>query len=152
MRAIGAWILTLGLAVSPTIATGQTTGKSGEDAAPRANADTDPSQATTQADLQKQVDDLKKEVETPDALRFKGITISPTGSFIEAATVYRSSATGGGINTSPTGIPLEHSGQAETSEFFGSGRQTRLALKAIGKLADVEMNAYYELDWLGTGI
>src|SRR5690348_9522625 len=33
----------------------------------------------------------------PDAIHYKGITLSPQGSFIEAATVYRSAATGGGI-------------------------------------------------------
>src|SRR5215831_8082970 len=102
-----------------------------------ANADTDPSQTTPQADIQKQLDDLKKQVETPDALHYKGVTISPANSFIEAATVYRGGATGGGINTAPTGIPLDRSGQAHTSEFFGSGRQSRIALKAIGKLDNV---------------
>jgi hypothetical protein len=117
-----------------------------------ANADTDSSQTTTQADIQKQLDDLKKQVETPDALHYKGVTISPANSFIEAATVYRGAATGGGINTAPTGIPLDRSGQAHTSEFFGSGRQSRIALKGTGKLDNVEMTAYYEMDWLGTGI
>jgi hypothetical protein len=136
------------------MARGQNTAKSDEGTTPRANADTDPSQTTTQADIQKQLDDLKKEVETPDALHFKGVTITPTGSFIEAATIYRAAATGGDINTSPTGIPLEHSGQAQTSEFFGSGRQSRIALKASGTLDCncVELTAYYEMDWLGTGI
>src|SRR5262249_3859104 len=124
-----------------------------EGSAPPANADTDPSQAATQqADIQKQVDDLKKQADAPDAIHFKGVTIVPTNSFIEAATVYRRAATGGDIKTSVTGIPLDHAGQAQTSECFGSGRQSRLALKAIGKLDTVEMNAYYEMDWLGTGI
>src|SRR5215475_1891875 len=179
MRVIAAWIVTLGLAVSPAIVRAQNTGGSDEASAAPANAapagaDTDPSQTTTQQtnpckpttqqtdpckpttqqqpDTQKQLDDLKKQVDTPDAIHFKGVTISLTNTFIEAATVYRRAATGGDINTSFTGIPLEHSGQARTSEFFGSGRQSRLALKGIGKLDTVEMTAYYELDWLGTGI
>jgi hypothetical protein len=96
-------------------------------------------------------DDLRKQVETPDALHYKGVTITPAGSFIEAATVWRQGATGGGIDTAPTGIPLEHSGSAQTSEFYGSGRQSRIALRGIGKLNNVEMTAYYEMDWLGTG-
>jgi len=183
MRVIAAWIVTLGLAVSPAMLRAQNTGASDEASAAPANAtaanaapagaDTDPSQTTTQQpnpckaptqqpdpckaptqqpDIQKQLDDLKKQVDTPDAIHFKGVTISPTNSFIEAATIFRNAATGGGINTSFTGIPLEHSGQAQTTEFFGSGRQSRLALKGIGKLDTVEMTAYYELDWLGTGI
>ncbi|HWT65393.1 MAG TPA: hypothetical protein VN151_04715 [Terracidiphilus sp.] len=95
---------------------------------------------------------IKKAISSPDALHYKGITISPAGSFIEAATVWRSAATGGDINTPFTGIPLEHADNAKLSEFFGSGRQSRLALKAVGKLDKVTLTGYYELDWLGTGI
>ncbi|MGC2639403.1 MAG: hypothetical protein WA294_19615 [Acidobacteriaceae bacterium] len=102
--------------------------------------------------VQKQNSDMKKEIENPEAVYYKGVTISPAGSFIEAATVYRSSATGDGINTHFTAVPLEHSGQAQESEFFGSGRQSRIALKADGKLDNVDMNAYYEMDWLGAGV
>lgn len=110
------------------------------------------STSATLATVQQQQTEIKKTVENPDALRYKGVTISPAGSFIEAATVYRSAATGGGINTPFTSIPLQDSGQAQTSEFFGSGRQSRIAIKATGKLDNVAMTAYYEMDWLGTGI
>ena len=103
------------------------------------------------ATIQSEQANVKKMVENPDALHYKGITISPAGSFIEAATVYRNAATGGGINTALTGIPLQDSGQAQTSEFFGSGRQSRIAIKAEGKLPDATMTAYYEMDWLGAG-
>ncbi|HEX3662159.1 MAG TPA: hypothetical protein VHU89_12045 [Acidobacteriaceae bacterium] len=102
--------------------------------------------------IQEQQKEVKKAIENPEAIRYKGVTISPAGSFIEAATVYRNAATGGGINTPFTGVPLEDSGQAQTSEFFGSGRQSRLAIKGDGKLDNVDMTAYYEMDWLGTGI
>ncbi|MGH9588596.1 MAG: hypothetical protein ACRD3F_16755 [Acidobacteriaceae bacterium] len=102
--------------------------------------------------LQTQQVKLTTEIEHPDAIHYKGVTLSPQGSFIEAATVYRSAATGGGINTPFTGIPLENSDQAQMSEFFGSGRQSRLALKATGKLANMKLTGYYEMDWLGTGI
>jgi hypothetical protein len=96
--------------------------------------------------------EVKKAVEHPDALYYKGITLSPAGSFIEAATVWRSAATGDGINTHFTAIPLEYSDEAQMSEFKGSGRQSRLALKAIGKLDNVDMTAYYEMDWLSAGV
>jgi hypothetical protein len=102
--------------------------------------------------LQQQQADVKKAIESPDALHYKGITISPAGSFIEAATVYRSAATGGDINTPFTSIPLQSSDASNVSEFFGSGRQSRIAIKAEGKLANATMTGYYELDWLGTGI
>ncbi len=102
--------------------------------------------------IQETQTNLTKKIEHPDEIHFKGITISPTGSFIEAATVWRSAATGGDINTQFTGIPLENSNAAQLSEFQGTGRQSRLALKATGKLATVDMTGYYEMDWLGTGI
>ncbi|HEY1965811.1 MAG TPA: hypothetical protein VGG59_12805 [Acidobacteriaceae bacterium] len=102
--------------------------------------------------IQETQTNLTKKIEQPDEIHFKGITLSPTGSFIEAATVWRSAAIGGDINTQFTGIPLENSNAAQLSEFYGTGRQSRLALKATGKLASVDLTGYYEMDWLGTGI
>lgn len=95
---------------------------------------------------------LRKKVLHPDSISYKGIDISPAGSFIEAATVYRSAATGGGINTPFTGVPLANANGAQMSEFFGSARQSRIALKATGKLPNMTLTGYYEMDWLGTGI
>jgi hypothetical protein len=66
--------------------------------------------------------------------------------------VWRSAATGGDINTQFTGIPLANSNAAQLSEFQGTGRQSRIALKAIGKIPSMTMTGYYEADWLGTGI
>ena len=96
--------------------------------------------------------ELKKKVTHPDDIYYKGITISPHGSFLAAETVWRSGATGGGLNTAFTGVPLQYSPAAQMSEFQGSGRQSRIAIKATGKLTDWTMTGYYEMDWLGTGI
>jgi hypothetical protein len=104
---------------------------------------------TTIQDNQAQV---KKAIENPDEIHFKGITLSPTGSFVAAETVWRSGATAGGINTQFTGVPLNHSDAAQLSEFYGSGRQSRIALRATGKLDNMTLTGYYEADWLGTGI
>ncbi len=110
----------------------------------------------TQASLATTISDetskIKKEIGSPDAIHYKGITLSPAGSFIAAETVDRTAATGGGLNTAFTGIPLEHADAAQMSEFQGSGRQSRLAIKAVGKLPNMTMTGYYEMDWLGTGI
>ncbi len=95
---------------------------------------------------------LKKKVTHPDDIFYKGITISPKGSFLAAETDWRSGATGGGLNTAFTSVPLQNSPAAQMSEFDGSGRQSRIAIKAIGKLPDWTMTGYYEMDWLGTGI
>ncbi len=37
------------------------------------------------------------------------------------------------------------------SEFFGSARQSRIAFKATGKIANMTLTGYYEADWLSAG-
>ena len=95
---------------------------------------------------------IKKAIANPDVINFKGVTISPTGSFLAAETVWRQGATGGDINTPFTGIPLANSDASQLSEFYGSGRQSRIAIKAIGKLPAMTLSGYYELDWLSAGV
>ncbi len=95
---------------------------------------------------------IKKKIESPDAIYFKGITLSPTGSFIAAETTWRQGATGGDVNTPFTSVPLQYSNDAQLSEFYGTGRQSRVALKANGKLDRFALTGYYEADWLSAGI
>jgi hypothetical protein len=109
-------------------------------------------QASLATSISDETSTLKKAIAHPDALQYKGITLSPMGSFIAGETVWRQGATGGGINTPFTGIPLQNSDAAQMSEFQGSGRQSRLVLTALGKLDNMTITGYYEMDWLGTGI
>ena len=95
---------------------------------------------------------IKKSIASPDVLHFKGITLSPTGSFLAAETVYRTSAMGNGLNTHFSSIPLNNSQAAQVSEWQGSGRQSRVALKAVGKIPSMTMTGYYEADWLSAGV
>jgi Skp family chaperone for outer membrane proteins len=110
---------------------------------------------TNQASLATTISDstatLKKEVESPDAIRYKGVTLSPAGSFLAAETVWRSGATGGDINTAFTGIPLQNSQAAQLSEFQASGRQSRIALRGTGVAGNVTLTGYYEADFLSAG-
>ena len=94
---------------------------------------------------------LKGEIDHPDVLHYKGITLSPFGSYVAAETVWRSAATGGDIATQLTGIPLQHADAGNISEFYGSGRQSRIALRATGKVSNATLTGYYEADWLGVG-
>ena len=93
-----------------------------------------------------------KAIEHPDSIHFKGVDVGLTNSFIEFATVDRTRATGGGINTSFLSTPLAASDAGHLSEFYASGRQSRLAISAVGKIPSANLQAYYELDWLGAGI
>ncbi|MFT4115043.1 hypothetical protein [Silvibacterium sp.] len=104
---------------------------------------------TTVQDQQAQV---KKAIESPDTIHFKGITLSPTGSFVEFATVDRNRATASDIPTPFSSIPLEYSDAGQMSEFYMTGRQSRVALDAIGKVGNGTIRGYYEADWLGTGV
>jgi Skp family chaperone for outer membrane proteins len=94
---------------------------------------------------------IRKQITSPDALYYKGITLSPAGSFLAAESVWRSAATGGDINTAMTGIPLDSAEAGQISEFFLSGRQSRVALRATGKLNSLTATGYYEADWLSAG-
>jgi hypothetical protein len=108
--------------------------------------------ASAVASFSDDVSTIKKSIANPDVINFKGVTISPTGSFLAAETVWRQGATGGDINTPFTGIPLDHSDAAQLSEFFGSGRQSRIAIKVVGKLPKMTLSGFYELDWLSAGV
>jgi hypothetical protein len=94
---------------------------------------------------------IKKEFESPTALRYKGINLTP-GGFVAAETVYRTKATGGDIPTAFSSIPYEGADAYSLSEFFGSARQSRLTLLAEGKTNWGTLRGYYEADFLGTGI
>jgi len=90
-------------------------------------------------------------LESPTAIHYKGITITP-GGFLAAETVWRQRGEGAGINTNLNGIPYPGANNAHISEFYGSGRQSRVALLAQGKLDNMTMSGYYEADFLSAGV
>ncbi len=95
---------------------------------------------------------IKKAIANPDVIHYKGLTLSPSGSFLAAETVWRQGATGGDINTAFTGVPLANSEASKLSEFQGTGRQSRVALRAVGKASSFTLTGYYEADWLSAGV
>ena len=103
---------------------------------------------TVQAEQEK----VQKQISNPDAIRFKGITLSPTGSYLAGETVFRTHATGADIPTPFNALPYEHADAYALSEFYGTARQSRVALMAEGHTGSATLRGYYEADWLGTGI
>jgi hypothetical protein len=95
---------------------------------------------------------IEKQITNPDVLHYKGITLSPAGSYLAGETVYRTHATGGDIPTPFNALPYEHADAYSLSEFYGSARQSRVAMMAEGKPSWGTLRGYYEADWLGTGI
>jgi hypothetical protein len=93
---------------------------------------------------------IKKEMNSPNVLHYKGIGITP-GGFVAAETVWRSKATGGDIPTAFSSIPYEGYDAYSLSEFYGTARQSRVSLLAEGKTNWGTLRGYWEADWLGTG-
>jgi len=99
------------------------------------------------------VQDTQKKIisaESPAAIYYKGITITP-GGFLAAETVFRNRATSGDINTPFTGIPFSAADLAHVNENVFSARQTRLSMLAQGKLGAATVSGYVEGDFLGAG-
>ena len=94
---------------------------------------------------------IKKSIDSPDTLHYKGVTLTP-GGYVAGETVWRSKATGGDIPTAFNALPYEHADAYSLSEFFASARQSRITLMAEGKTSWGTLRGYYEADWLGTGI
>lgn len=94
---------------------------------------------------------IKKAINNPSTLHYKGITITP-GGYIAGETSYRTKATGGDVGTPFSAIPYEHADAYTLSEFFGTARQSRVAMMIEGKTSWGTLRGYYEGDWLGTGI
>ncbi len=105
------------------------------------------SQADALQETQKRVSGL----ESPLAIHYKGIMITP-GGFLAAETVWRQRAEGADINTQLNGIPYPGASQAHMSEFYGSGRQSRLSMLAQGKLENMSLTGYVETDFLGAAV
>jgi len=100
--------------------------------------------------LQETQKSIRSSLESPLALHYKGITITP-GGFLAAETVWRSHALGADINTPFNNVPLDGATASHMSEFFGSGRQSRVSLLAEGKLSSAKVTGYVETDFLSSG-
>jgi hypothetical protein len=94
---------------------------------------------------------IKKAIDSPDVLHYKGVAITP-GGFTAGETIYRTKATGGDIPTAFSALPYEGADAYSLGEFFGSARQSRLSLNVEGKTNWGTLRGYYEADFLGTGI
>ncbi len=102
--------------------------------------------AMTLQETQKRIGDL----ESPLALHFKGITLTP-GGFLVGEAVYRTRALSAEA-TPFNSISMPGSGANAISEFYGSGRQSRISLLAEGKIADAKLSGYYEADFLSGAV
>jgi hypothetical protein len=101
--------------------------------------------------LQETQKNIKDQLESPMAIHYKGVTLTPVG-FVAAETVYRTHALASDVNTPFNSIPYNGATTSNLSEFFGSGRQSRIGLLAEGKLSSATIGGYYEADFLSSAI
>ncbi len=87
----------------------------------------------------------------PTSISFKGITLTP-GGFMAAETVWRQKALASDINSTLSSNPFNGASNAHISEFQASGRQSRISMLAEGKLDNVKIGGYYEMDFLSAGV
>jgi hypothetical protein len=87
----------------------------------------------------------------PTAIHVKGITITP-GGFLAAEFIRRSRALGSDINTPFNSLTVPGASASSTSEFFGSGRQSRISMLAEGRLKSAKVSGYVEADFLSAGV
>ncbi len=89
--------------------------------------------------------------EPPTAIHVKGVTITP-GGFLAAETVWRSRALAADINTPFNSLTMPGASQSNVSEFFGSGRQSRISMLVEGRLKSAKLSGYYETDFLSAAV
>jgi hypothetical protein len=94
--------------------------------------------------------ELNDKIDSPAALHYKGVTITP-GGFAAFEGVYRERSVNSDINTPLNSIPFPSANEGHTSELNFSGRQSRLSALVQGNTGNVNLTAYYEMDFLGTG-
>jgi hypothetical protein len=104
--------------------------------------------ATTMQEMQKSV---KEATESPTALHYKGVTITP-GGFIAAETVTRQRAQESDINQPFNSIPYAGNALAHINESAFTARQSRLSVLAESKVGAAKLTGYWEGDFLGTGV
>ena len=107
--------------------------------------------STTALTLQETQKSIKEAIESPLAIHYKGVSLTP-GGFVAAETVWRQRAESADINTQFNGIPYSGVALGKLNELNFTARQSRLTLLAESKVGPAKLTGYYEGDFLGTGV
>jgi hypothetical protein len=107
-------------------------------------------QSASIAQVQETQSKLKQQVESPAALHYKGVTLTP-GGFVAGESIWRQRAMDADIYTNFNATPYSGAGAAHTSEWVPSARQSRLSMLATGKVPFGTLRGYFEGDFLSAG-
>jgi hypothetical protein len=94
--------------------------------------------------------DVSTAMESPLAIHYKGVQITPIG-FFAFENVYRSSSINSDINTPFNATPYSGAAEANTSELNFSGRQSRVGALFEGNTGPFKLSGYVEADFLSAG-
>jgi hypothetical protein len=92
----------------------------------------------------------QKEIESPAAIHYKGITITPVA-FFAFENVYRERSLNSDVNSPFNSIPLPSANEGHVSELNFSARQSRLGALVQGNAGPYKLSGYWESDFLGAG-
>jgi hypothetical protein len=95
--------------------------------------------------------ELSEKIESPAALHYKGITITPVA-FFAFEGVYRQHAMNSDINTPFNAIPFPGANQYHATELNFTGRQSRLGGLFEGNAGNFKLSGYFEADFLSAGV
>jgi len=128
----------------------ESSSKANEDAlaALKTNVGTVSTTATATATSLQATEKAVKALESPTALKYKGITITP-GGFIAAQANWRSHNQNLDNFGSFGAIPFHDNSNARLNEFRLTARYSRVSLLAQGKFGSHNVQAYYEMDFEG---
>ena len=93
---------------------------------------------------------INEAIESPMAIHYKGITITPVA-FFAAEGVWRQHSVNSDVNTPFNSIPFPSATEGHVSELNFSGRQSRLGGLFEGMAGTTKLTGYAEMDFLGTG-
>ena len=94
--------------------------------------------------------DILERIDSPLAIRYKGVTITPVA-FFAFETVYRTRSLASDVNTPFNSTPFNGAGMAHVSELNFSGRQSRVGSLFEGNTGPFKLSGYVEADFLSAG-
>ena len=95
--------------------------------------------------------ELTERIESPPALRYKGVTITPIG-YVAFEGVWRQRSLNSDINTPFNTTPYPGSNEGHIGELNFSARQSRLAALLEGRASSFRLSGYVETDFLSAGV
>jgi len=93
---------------------------------------------------------VQEEIDSPSAIHYKGITITPIA-FFAAEGVWRQHSVNSDVNTPLNSIPFPSANEGHVSETNFSGRQSRLGGLFEANPGTYKLTGYFEADFLGVG-